>query len=225
MFHHVFLVWNFDLPTFLKIPKLTWEQPLLHLFLCRPIGGVFFVFAFPHGKTWVFCTPENSRVPKSPFRCFFIRVHFSHPSTNWSDFFFGVGGVNLGWCFGLDVFSCFVLGIMRNIVFFHVLLCICGSFHGILLWFWCGWSPVFCSWLVPLPSHPGAPGVLPVDMVFIDPPFHLPRAPHHATPQCLSAQRNLDDLTLRDPTKIGWKMDPNLKMFLSRTVGDSSQLC
>lgn len=108
MFHHVFLVWNFDLPTFLKIPKLTWEQPLLHLFLCRPIGGVFFVFAFPHGKTWVFCTPENSRVPKSPFRCFFIRVHFSHPSTNWSDFFFWVGGLiwddALDWMFFLVLF-------------------------------------------------------------------------------------------------------------------------
>ena len=90
------------------------------------------------------------------------------------------------------VFSCFVLGIMRNMVFFHVLLCQTAAVSMAYLFDFGVVDPLIFSWLVPLPSHPGAPGVLPVDMVFTDPPFHLLRAPRHATPQCLSAQRNLD---------------------------------
>ena len=174
-------------------PKVDMERnPLLHQkFYVQPRGMCHFWFSpLPHGKTWAFCTPEILGFQNLHFGVFSLGYISTIPQRiDW--IFFCWWEINLGWWFGLDVFSCFVLGIMRNMVFFHVLLCICGSFMAYLFDFGVVFLTFF-SWVGPLPSHPGAPGVLPVDMVFIDPPFHLPRAPRHATLQCLSAQRNLD---------------------------------
>ena len=142
------------------------------------------------------------------FRCFFLRVHLSFlPSLNELIGFFFVGG-RLIWDDALDwmFFSCFVLGIMRNMVFFHVLLCICGSFHGILVWFW---LVRYQKTQVHLVSY---------RWTWCSPTLLSTCHGHHTTqlhsaflPNVTWMASPLVTLTLRDPTKIGWKMDPNFE--------------
>ena len=183
-----FFVWNCDFQHFFN-RKLTWNlnnEPRYFTFfpekLCLTHRTCHFCRPSPL-KTGVFCASKIPGLEISMVSCklpafqpsvFFVTGHFPHPSTNWLDYF--LRGLNLRWCFGLDVvFYCFVLGNHENIFFFvHFLLCICGTMHGIILWFWWGWSllliryiPPRCTWCpagghgVHRPSFPPATGTTP----------------------------------------------------------------